>query len=235
MSKRGRYRKAMAKFMELPEADRVAQVKQSGRVPDQVAGAIPDAPARGGLRLVHRADEETPMLVCADVFDRMARDARRARRAEPFSPAQVAMARHYRDLVERYSSAGVRCSSLEALRSSSGGGSFIDAVLRDRQEIDVIRARIGDGAGLSVRRQSGSGRRSIRDRSLVDAVCLDDASLSEVLDRHGWAISSSVLGDARSVLADALDRMVGPQVIPRIQVVGAEAVRLSIEGLKKVS
>ena len=70
----------------------------------------------------------------ADVFDVMMAKAASNGKPAPFTRAQVAAGRYYRDLVERHACAGIRCSSVEALRSGGGdSGSFIDAVLRDRE------------------------------------------------------------------------------------------------------
>jgi hypothetical protein len=122
------------------------------------------------------------------------------------------MGRHYRGLVERYQAAGVRCSSVESLgRSCSGmGGEFIDAVLRDRERIEMLRRRIGGGSALIVRRirpsQRGT-RAGITDRRLVDMVCIEDLSMSEVLKAHGWSIKADLVRSLNVALAAVLDRM----------------------------
>ncbi|WP_235841862.1 hypothetical protein [Cereibacter johrii] len=131
----------------------------------------------------------------------------------PFSPGQIAMARHYRGLVERHSAGGVRCSSIEAQRGGSPtGGEFMDGYLREGEELARLRARIGTGSALAVRRIRPSKRGSkaaILDRTLVDMVALSGLTLSEVLAAHGWAKRTDSLSALRIALAAALDRMQG--------------------------
>ena len=150
----------------------------------------------------------------ADVFDRMLRAARVARRPAPLTPGQIAVARLYRDLVERHDAGGIRCSDLDRASGSGAGGDFMDAYLAEGREIEAIRRRIGGGASLAIRRirpsaRGGAARRAILDRALVDMVCLGDCTLSEVLRAHGWAKSTSNLDAAREALSGALDRMIG--------------------------
>lgn len=218
------------------EADRIAAVRRSGSVPESVGPEIPVAPARGPVQAVEmqthypKGDgkfESKPAgfqgrktLRVADVFDVMAVAAVRAKRPAPFETGQVAMGRFYRDLVEKHASAGVRCSSLEAQARASGGkgGEFIEAVLRDRQQIEVLRRRIGNGIALEVRKVRPSQRASrglISDRRLVDAVCIEDMTLSAVLRSHGWARdgqrpNGGHIKALRMALRAALDRMAGP-------------------------
>jgi hypothetical protein len=210
------------------EAARLAAIEARGRVPVICGDAIPQAPARGAYRVFEPAalipDGEggfearsagyrgRSAIQRADVFDVMAAKAARHNKASPLSPGQVAMGRHYRDLVERHACAGLKCSSIEAIRSggSGRGGDFMDAVLRDREEIDRLRRRIGTGSAMVVRRirpsQRGS-RVSISDRRLVDMVCLEDRAPNAVLKAHGW----SAYGETSQVVAKALglafDRM----------------------------
>ncbi|MBT3142812.1 hypothetical protein KL867_17210 [Ruegeria litorea] len=148
----------------------------------------------------------------ADAFDVMEAKAARHGKAAPFTPSQVSMGRHYRDLVERYLSAGVRCSSLESVAQSGGssGGEFIDAVLRDREEIEMLRRRIGSGAAIVVRRHRPSQRGSrstIFDQRLVDMVCIEELTMTEILKAHKWSVDRKYVRDLKKALADALDRM----------------------------
>ncbi|MFD2842987.1 hypothetical protein [Paracoccus cavernae] len=62
-----------------------------------------------------------------DVFEDLARRARRAGMPAPFQPWQVDAARRYRALVEMHAAGAVKCVGLEAQGGSGGGGSFIDA------------------------------------------------------------------------------------------------------------
>ena len=126
------------------------------------------------------------------------------------------MGRFYRDLVERHESAGVKCSSLESLSQRGGGGSgsdYMDAVLRDRDQIGALRKRIGVGSAMVVRRIRPSGRgsrTSIMDRRLVDIVCLEDGTITDVLRTHGWANDAKLRVALCKALAEVLDRMMGP-------------------------
>lgn len=211
------------------ERFRVADVREAGRVPAECGPAAPDAPARGPVRvftpIAHYPDGDDGYVVkpsgflgrrtmrSADSFDVMEAKAKAANGSPPFTSHQVAIGRRYRDVVERHAAAGAKCSSLEALSGgSSDGGSFIDAVLRDREEIEVLRRRIGAGAAMIVRRQRPSKRGiriTIMDRRLVDIVCLEDGTLTDVLRQHGWAVKADLRDALRRALAEALDRMIG--------------------------
>ena len=205
------------------EEIRLAGIKARSAVPEICGDAIAEAPARGAFRVFepqalypdgeggfavkHAGYRGRSAIQRADVFDVMAAKAARHNKPSPLSPGQVAIGRHYRDLVERHACAGLKCSSIEALRSGGGGrgGDFMDAVLRDREEIDRLRRRIGTGSALVVRRIRPSkrgSRTSIFDRRLVDMVCLEDRPLSDVLKAHGW----SVYGDTSTAMTKALGR-----------------------------
>lgn len=212
------------------EQARMDDVRGLGFVPSDV-GPIPEAPARGPVRAAQRVafypDGEDgwaskpsgymgrKTLERADSFDVIAAKAARHKKPSPFSPAQVAMGRFYRDLVEKHESAGVKCSSLEGLsqRSAGSGSDFMDAVLRDRERITVLRKRIGSGSAMVVRRIRPSDRGArvtIMDRRLVDIVCLEDGTITDVLRKHGWAVNADLVKALNRGLADALDRMMGP-------------------------
>ncbi|WP_320178111.1 hypothetical protein [Roseovarius pacificus] len=215
------------------EALRIEAVKARGHVPPECGDRIPHAPARGAIRVFEGVtlypdgeDGWKPApsghmgrktMARADAFDVMEAKARK----RLFSPGQKAMGRFYGALYEAHMSAGVQCASLEARvdRSGSGGGEFIDAVLRDRQRLDVLRARIGDGVAMRLRKQRPSARGSrvsIPDRRLVDAVCIEGRTLSEVLSAAGWAVTGKARAALRAALCDALERMMGPQHRGRI-------------------
>ena len=137
----------------------------------------------------------------------MAAKAARHKKPSPLSPGQVAIGRHYRDLVERHACAGLKCSSIEVIRTSGSGrgGDFMDAVLRDREEIKRLRRRIGTGSAMVVRRIRPSkrgSRVSISDQRLVDMVCLEDRAPNDVLKAHGW----SIYGETSQAVAKALGR-----------------------------
>lgn len=223
---------AIKDIRPLHEKSRISEVRAMGQVPEGVGPAIPEAPARGpvhtfhqlksypdgerGFAFKHDGFEGRKSLRCADSFDVMAVKAARHGKRPPFTSAQVAMGRFYRDLYEKHANAGVKCSSLESLSQSSGGrgGEFMDAVLRDRQQLDVIRRRIGDRSAMVVRRNRPSKRGSrvtIMDRRLVDIVCLEDGTISDVLKRHGWAIKAELVKSLQVALGQALHRMMGPK------------------------
>ncbi|MBO9453251.1 hypothetical protein J7426_23520 [Tropicibacter sp. R16_0] len=215
----------------LHEPERIADVRSIGFVPDDVGDEVVEAPARGPVRMFEgRAMVRTETggfasvktgyagrktLQRADSFDVMAAKAARHGRPSPFTPSQIAMGRFYRDLVEKHASAGVKCSSLESLsqRSAGSGSDYMDAVLRDRERIGGLRMRIGSGSAMVVRRNRPSARGSrvtITDRRLVDIVCLEDGTITDVLRAHGWAIKGELVKSLVQALAKALDRMMGP-------------------------
>lgn len=160
---------------------------------------------------------------CEDVFDRIEEEARTAHRARgddagpflaPLTPGQVQVGRDYRDLTERHDAGGMRCASLETAgrRQGGGGGEFIDAFVAEGKRLDAMVARLGDGVSMEIRRQRPSKRGSrvaIRDRDIVDMICLQDMDPSEVLRRHGWAEKGETREALRKALAGALDRMQG--------------------------
>ncbi|GAA4218575.1 hypothetical protein GCM10022290_09380 [Sagittula marina] len=130
----------------------------------------------------------------------------------PFDGGQVQAGRDYAALTERVASSGVKCASLEALRSGGGGGSggVSEAVARDMQRLAALHVRIGAGLAKDVVRPSRGGMRStITVRTLVDDVCLGDRTLAQVLRRHGWADDTRVKAVLRGHLRGALDRMRG--------------------------
>ena len=207
------------------EGVRVAAVKAQATPPADV-GPVPVAPARGPQRVVtdwaavpggmRRAVGRR--LEEADVFDLMLAQAMRrhgdsaARFVPPLSWGQVAMARHYRGLVERHEAGGVRCASLEAGRSGGSGGDFMDAYVAVGREIDRLRARIGAGSALVLRRVRPSARGSrvtITDRAVVDMVCLGNMALDAVLAAHGWSVHQTYRQGLLTALCGALDRMQG--------------------------
>ena len=224
----------VAKFMAArqlrlkAEADRIEAVKAQGYVPEICGDAIPEGPARGAIRVFQPMSlfpdgkddwvarpsgyRGRSAMQRADVFDVMTAKAVSNGKPAPFTREQVAAGRYYRDLVECHACAGVRCSSVEAIRSGGGGGSgsFIDAVLRDREEIERIRRRIGAGTAMVVRKIRPSKRGSrvnITDRQLVDMVCLEGKPISAVLRAHGWSVRGQTSGALRQALAEVLGRM----------------------------
>jgi hypothetical protein len=195
--------------------------------PPPVVPEAPVAPARGPTMVVReigmvpgsqeRVRVEGVYLRDADVLS--AANANAAKRCPedqpfvaPYTPGQVAIGRRYRDLVERHEAAGMKCASVEARSGGGGSGGFIDAFVAEGREIEAMRSRIGDGVSLAVRRirpAARGGRAVIRDRALVDAVCLQGMTLNEVLRAAGWPQNGKHREALRGSLCAALDRMQG--------------------------
>lgn len=206
-------------------------------VPDAVAPGIAPSVARGAFALftpremvpgsTERQRDAGYMgrkaIRREDVFDRMEDHARRAHarargRPEgfvpPFDAGQVAIARHYRDLVERHEAGGMRCASLETLRGTSGSasGEFIDAFVHEGRAIARLRGAVGKGAVL-VRQRKRKGDRALAAKgeitalALVDHVCLRDRTPSEVLEAYGFAQDAAKREALRAALGEALTRM----------------------------
>ncbi|SNT76725.1 hypothetical protein [Paracoccus seriniphilus] len=196
--------------------------------------AIPVAPARGASRsvtpqaMVPDPRDKTgwkaesmgwrgfKAAVALDIFDRLAMNAARRKQPPPFTKGQVSIARLYRDLVERHDAGGMKLASLEG-RMTSGSGTgrdFMDAYLAEGDAIRRLRASIGTGVAMQVRRvrpsaRGGQGARPILDRHLVDAVCLHGKSLRQVLRDHRWSDDGKHAKALTSALRSCLDRMQG--------------------------
>lgn len=230
-------------FARMPETERRAVMLAAAAPPAICGPDIPVAPARGAFatfqprRLVPGSagtavadgfrgvgeDRPRSALRRADVFDRMIEEARRRHDRHgdddgpfvpPLSPGQVQMGRTYRDLVEDHDGKGMKCASLEGARGGGGSGSFIDTFVAQGIAIERIRARIGRGVAMQVRRirpsaRGGAARGIILDRVLVDLVCLGDRTLTDVLAGHGWDKQTKHIAALRVALMDALDRMQG--------------------------
>ncbi|GEM_PF-457198 len=148
-----------------------------------------------------------------DVFDVMI-DKASKKKGAPFTYAQVQMGRDYRDLVERHASAGVRCSSVEGMPSGGGGDGtgYMDAVIDQGKQIDHWRKLIGNGLAMEIRRVRPSKRGErvvIKARKLVDMVCIEGKTISQVLHVHGWKIGGPNVTKLSNALCECLDRMAG--------------------------
>lgn len=208
----------------------MAKVRKGAQVPDGCGPDIAESPARGRVvQFMPRAmypdgddgfvakddgHDGRKALRHADAFDIMAAGAAKNRKPMPFTPQQIEIGRFYRDLNEKHATAGVRCSSLESVSggSSGGGGEYIDAVLRDRARLEQLRARIGGGAAMIVRRQrqgAAGSKLNISDRRLVDMVCIEEKGMVKILAAHGWAKDGAAVKVLTQALRDALERMMG--------------------------
>lgn len=241
-------RRHMRAFEALPEAARLAFVRGAGAVPAECGPEIPVAPARGAVQafdfaMAYRAADgrlqsmpagfaRRKTLRRADVFDRMAAQSQRRSKAGKDAPGlltatQVAMARHYRDAVEDHEAGGMRCSSVEAMPSGSGGTreGFTDHRLALSRKLDAWHAAVGPGCALAIRRvrpsERGPGptrRVNIPDLVLLQLIAVQDMDASAVLRRHGWSASTANIGRIMGALGAALDRMIGRPLRRRSQV-----------------
>lgn len=216
------------------ERERLARLIFRAHPAEGCGPAIPVAPARGPQRSVTPhvmmpdpkdksgwKVEETgwrgfKAAQAIDIFDTLALKAAKRKEAPPFTKGQVNVARLYRDLVERHDAGGMKLASLEGrVTSGSGkGGEFMDAFLAEGETIRRMQRAIGTGVAMQVRRvrpsaRGGKAARNIRDRDLVDAICLHGKSFRQVLDIHGWAPDGKNAKRLICALAAALDRMQG--------------------------
>ena len=222
-------------FVAMPEAKRMEALRSAAVPPAACGRDVHAAPARGPYLVTNPmgmvpkgADdwEAQPVafrgrsvLQRADVFDGMNAKAK-ARGGDLFTEGQMWVARRYRALVEGRAAGGVKCSSMGG---SGGGGDgardFMDNYIADGEALALLIARIGMGAAMEVRRVRPSARGDgvkaglIRDRALVDMICLRDMTPSVVLKRHGWGSDGQYRKMVRVALAAALDRMQGLPVM----------------------
>ena len=204
---------------------RVAQIKADAVPSHRASMEVPVAPARGqtvvlqipvavmtpnGTRVHVSTNDGNHPVRARHVLETPDEDARPS--AQPLVNAlQLETARAYATLHERVQSAGIRCSSIEALsQGSAGGGSFIDAVIADSQMLRFIEAAVGPDMVLIPRNaQAHADRRrgAVPVLTLVRMVCIEGHSLSAVLHRHGWSRKGGHRDTMRTVLCAALDRM----------------------------
>ncbi|SLN70370.1 hypothetical protein [Pacificibacter marinus] len=223
------------------ETDRVAKIKAAGAAPAQCGPEVPNAPARGAVRISnprelvpgttdkyqHAGWQKRSVMHRCDVFDTMRAQALNAHAKvkaknkeavfeEPFNAGQVSMARHYAGLHEGLQSGDLRGTSYGERVSGGGGG--VDAVvlrLAARQEFEALERKVGRGVAMPMRKvrpsKRGAGRvcKMISDLDAVRAVCLLGLSMSEVLRKYDWTVSSRNSAALRAALRDALDRMQG--------------------------
>lgn len=188
-------------------------------LPEAASPNIIAAPARGPVVL--RPQYETVMtpsgprtrratadgfhpVAAEDAFDRMALQARRSQPAgEPmFTVAQVEAGRAYAALAERCASEGMRCSSPEARQGGGGAGDWMDGVLGRSYRLDRMRREIGNEPVLK-----GDGRVGINTLELVNLVCRDGLTVSQILQRKGWPVYGDRVAVVIEALRLALDRI----------------------------
>lgn len=209
------------------EAGRLTQMRLAATPPAGMEAA-PMAPARGTMQLVQDWDilpggtrraagshwvEPTRL----DVMNAHAMDQARAKdpdvsraKAEEFTPAQVAMARRYRDLVEWRAGSAIKCASLEG-SNGGGSGAYIDSFITAGKELAALRAAIGNDVVLSPRRHMdrGNSRCPLTVRQAIDAVVLKGWTVSKVVAKAGWAAKGTTRRQVRDAIRGALDRMQG--------------------------
>ncbi|RJE84018.1 hypothetical protein D3P04_13455 [Paracoccus onubensis] len=216
----------------LDERDRLARLIFRAHPAEGCGPAIPVAPARGPQRSVTPhvmmpdpkdksgwKVEETgwrgfKAAQAMDIFDTLALKAAKRKEVPPFTKGQVNVARLYRDLVERHDAGGMKLASLEGrVASGSGkGGDFMDAFLAEGEAIRRMQRAIGNGVAMQVRRvrpsvRGGKSARNIRDRDLVDAICLHGKSFRQVLEVHGWTVTGRNVQSLIGALGCVLNRM----------------------------
>lgn len=213
------------------EADRIARMKADAARPDGCGSEIVDvAPGRGAvrrfqprevvrtsagqLRVARSGHNGHDALARADAFDVMQQQSSRRKKEAPalFTAGQISAGRDYAALYERCASAGVRCSSVEAMGGAGGQGSFIDAVIRDSQRLAALDRAIGSAVVLSPRdaqAHADRGRRMMRASDLVRGVCVEGKTISQMLQSFGWLRSPHIRKKTMVSLCAALDRMQG--------------------------
>lgn len=151
------------------ELERVTQIRESAKVPDDCSPEIIAAPARGALSPFregywHDTDRggewrNVPYRSgcpgrTRDIFDTMTDQATRRGGDAPFTAAQVGAARDYRDLHEAVQSAGVKCSStFDDKVRGQGRVDFMDAYIRDSERLGLFVRAIGDGVAKDTKRK----------------------------------------------------------------------------------
>ncbi|WP_297340750.1 hypothetical protein [Pseudophaeobacter sp.] len=137
------------------EEIRLAGIKARSALPEICGDAIAEAPARGAFRVFepqalyrdgeggfavkHAGYRGRSAIQRADVFDVMAAKAARHNKPSPLTPGQVAIGRHYRDLVERHACAGLKCSSIACAAASAQARPWWSAVF-DHRDADPAPA-----------------------------------------------------------------------------------------------
>jgi hypothetical protein len=193
------------------EAGRVAKIKAAGVAPAQCGPEVPNAPARGAVRISnpkelvpgttdkfqHAGHFGRSVLHRCDVFDTMRGQALKAHAKvkaknaqavfeEPFSAGQVSMARHYAGLNESLQSGGIGGTSYVEDRVSGGGKGFdaVDLRLAARQEFEALEHKIGRGVALAMRKVRPSKRGDGRVCAMIA-----DLDVVQMVCLHGLSLS----------------------------------------------
>ena len=213
------------------EADRLQEIKVRSSRPAGCGPEIIDiAPARGPVRafqprevvmtdsgqvrVARSGHNGYDALQRADAFDLMMLrgKGRASADATPmFTAGQISAGRDYAALYERCQSAGVRCSSVEAL-GGGGQGSYIDAVMRDSGRLAALDRAVGTEVVLSSRgaqAHADRGRKIVRASDLVHGVCVGGLTIGQVLRKFGWPVTTVVRTRTRFALCACLNRMQG--------------------------
>lgn len=189
----GTRRHAGAHWVE-PSALEIANSRERGKAG---LAAVEDAQSRAARRDGHLLTE----------------DEREAalRKVDLFTPAQVATATRYRDLVEWRTGSAIKCARLEGGSCGGGSGEFIDAYITYGNELAAMVAAIGTDVALSPRRHMDrdNARAVLTVRAAVDGVVLRGWTISRVIAKAGWAAKGTTRLTVRNAIRGALDRMQG--------------------------
>jgi hypothetical protein len=214
------------------EADRIEQIKARSARPDGCGPEIVDvAPARGpvqrfqprevvlteagNVRVTRSGHNGHDALRRGDAFDVMVEQSRRRSSGDKgplFTPGQISTGRDYAALYERCAAAGVKCSSIEALGNGGGQGAFIDAVIRDSRRLAALDRAVGNEVVLSpsgAQAHADRGRKVVKVSDVVHAVCIENLTISQTLNKFSWSRTPVSVRKAKSALCGALDRMQG--------------------------
>lgn len=202
------------------EAARIDAVRLYGEAPGICGPDIGNAPARGpviafmpetvlpdgtadGYAVRSAGYRDRHAALTPDAFHKM------QQASIDFTLEQVEAGRTYGRLVEETDAAGYRGQDFQGGSGGGGlaGGGFAPAFANDLQRLRRMQAAIGDGFALVVVRKSRAARVSITRRRLVDMVCVEGATATDVLQRHGWSLGPNI-AKVQGALASALQRIV---------------------------
>lgn len=173
--KHKRQQRQQAAFLEalhgpeiLPNDDRLARPKRVSYTERRM----------DGTRDVRAGHMGRTAMRTADVFDRAPLNT--------LDPALIAVARRYATLHAYANGSGYRSCLASLLPGGGSSDSPGDTRARVMDEYWRMCAAIGSGVALEVQRTGSAKRGMITDRYLIDAICLADMPLGQVLKAHGW-------------------------------------------------